>query len=75
MMDEGTRYPKFTSNDSRLKYLVDGSGAVNNWWHRSPYIYYSYYFYYTGTSGGNYSSYAHNRYGVSAGFASGEIPT
>ena len=72
-MDEGTKYPIFTDNNSRLKYLEDGAGAVYSWWERSPSIYYSYYFSIVYTSGGPGNSYgASGTYGVSLGFCSGE---
>lgn len=38
-MDEGDTYPLYVSNDSRIKYLSNGSGAANAYWTRSPYIY------------------------------------
>ena len=71
-MDEGSKYPVFTNDNSRKKYLADGAGAVYGWWERDPYVYYSYYFYIVYTSGGpNHNSSAGSRYGVSLGFCSG----
>ncbi|MCD8198384.1 MAG: DUF6273 domain-containing protein [Lachnospiraceae bacterium] len=73
-MDEGTQYPIFTDNDSRLKYLADGSGAVCTWWERSANIGSTSYFYDVGASGNPYnSSNAYNRIGVVLGFCSGEV--
>jgi hypothetical protein len=34
---EGTPYPIFTDNASRIKKLSNGSGAADYWWTRSPY--------------------------------------
>ena len=74
-VQEGTRYPIFTNDASRIKYLADGTGAVCYWWERSPYRYYSINFYNVNTSGfpgssnGSFASYA---YGVCLGFCSGE---
>ncbi len=70
--DEGTQYPIFTDNASRIKYLADGAGAVALWWERSPIIDHSNHFYYVNT-GGNpyYYGWASNRYGVVLGFCSG----
>jgi len=33
---EGTKYPIFTSDASRVKYLSNGSGSKSSWWTRSP---------------------------------------
>ncbi len=33
---EGTKYPIFTDNNSRMKALSNGTGSTNNWWTRSP---------------------------------------
>lgn len=35
--DEGTTYPLFTDNASRIKYLSNGAGSAQYWWFRSPY--------------------------------------
>lgn len=34
---EGSQYSIFTNNNSRIKYLANGTGAVVEWWGRSPY--------------------------------------
>ena len=71
--DEGTQYPPFVSNASRIKYLEDGAGDVYYWWERSPNINNSYYFYHVSTSGYPYNgSNAYNADGVCLGFCSGE---
>jgi hypothetical protein len=33
---EGSQYPIFTNNTSRIKNLANGAGAANHWWERSP---------------------------------------
>lgn len=72
-VQEGKRYPIFTNDPSRVKYLADGTGAVCYWWERSPNRGFSYYFYYVHTSGYPYSNYwAHDQLGVCLGFCSGE---
>lgn len=35
-MGEGTLYSCFPTRESRVKYLANGSGAVHEWWTRSP---------------------------------------
>lgn len=35
---DGYTYPAFTDNNSRIKKLSNGSGAVNGWWTRSGYV-------------------------------------
>ncbi|MBR3740893.1 MAG: hypothetical protein IKN04_10640, partial [Clostridia bacterium] len=72
-MDEGSKYPIFTDNNSRIKKLADGAGAATTWWERSPIIHFANYFMYCISSGGPYgSSGANNAYGVCLGFCSGE---
>ena len=72
-MDEGSKYPVFTNDASRKKYLADGAGAVFIWWERDPGVAYSSSFCYVGTSGSPSTSHnANNRDGVSLGFCSGE---
>ena len=72
-MDEGSKYPVFTNDNSRKKYLTDGAGAVYGWWERDPIVTNSNNFYIVGTSGNpNNNYYAYNRIGVSLGFCSGE---
>lgn len=72
-LNEGTRYPLFTDNASRLKYRADGTGAVSHWWGRSPLRNLSHYFCYVYTSGTlNHGGIAYSTYGVCLGFCSGE---
>ena len=72
-IQEGSRYPIFTDNASRIKYLADGTGAVCYWWERSPIRYYSGNFYFVSTSGYPYNNgSAGNAIGVCLGFCSGE---
>lgn len=71
--DEGTKYPVFTDNNSRLKYLSDSTGAVSYWWERSPIVTLGYNFYLVNTTGyPNGSNGASYRLGVCLGFCSGE---
>ena len=72
-MDEGSQYPVFTDNNSRIRKLADGTGETTSWWSRSPYIVFSYSFISTFTSGyvGGSSHGAYYRLGVSLGFCSG----
>ena len=39
--NEGTQYPIFTDNNSRIKKLSNGSGSASSWWLRSPFSGYS----------------------------------
>lgn len=72
-MDEGSKYPIFTNDASRIKYRQDGDGAVTYWWERSPYIYYSNTFSNCYTSGSPSSgNSAYSAFGVCLGFCSGE---
>ena len=72
--DEGTRYPIFSNDASRIKYRADGTGAVNYWWERSPYVTYSGYFCLVYASGGpNGGNNASSSNGVCLGFASGSV--
>lgn len=34
--DEGTKYPVFTNDSSRIKKLSNGTGSADSWWLRSP---------------------------------------
>ena len=72
-MDEGSKYPIFTENNSRIKKLADGAGAATGWWERDPSVSNAYGFMLCNSSGypgsnGN----AYNAYGVCLGFCSGE---
>lgn len=67
--DEGTKYPLFTSNGSRIKKLANGTGSENIWWLRSPYKEFARSFKIV-TSGGVSYDYkdANNSFGVAFGF-------
>lgn len=71
---EGTKYPIFTNNTSRIKYLSNGAGSANNWWERSPYASNSSRF--CGVhSGGNFNlATASETLGVCFGFCVGVAP-
>lgn len=62
--DEGTQYPLFTDNASRIK-KVNGSAA--HWWTRSPYTGNSTLFRCVGSDGSHNSNVASNSYGVVLG--------
>lgn len=64
---EGSQYPIFTDNNSRIKKLGD-SGSVFSWWLRSPRAGHSTHFCFVGTDGSatNYSS--NVTFGVCFGF-------
>lgn len=64
---EGTQYPLFTDNASRIKKLSNGGGSVNSWWTRSPNAGNATYFVCVYTSGANYSYSASSPYGVCLG--------
>ncbi len=67
--DEGTKYPIFTDNASRIKKYNNGEGSANIWWLRSPIYYYGSTFHIVYSSG-DWSGYnASNSYGVAFGFA------
>ena len=74
--DEGTKYPLFTNDNSRKKYLADGAGASTYWWERDPHVGISSSFVFCHTSGypnGSYGgSFAYGASGVCLGFCSGE---
>lgn len=64
---EGTQYPIFTNNSSRVKKLGD-SGSTTYWWERSPYASNATYFCLVYTDGSaNYSSASYS-YGLCFGF-------
>ena len=65
--DEGTTYPIFTNNSSRVKKKVGGTNGIE-WWLRSPYANYSTYFWYVSSSGGTYNIIADFSYGVCFAF-------
>lgn len=64
---EGTQYPLFVDNASRIKKLSNGAGSANLWWTRGPYTGNSTYFICVYTSGSYSSSYASDTYGVCLG--------
>lgn len=64
---EGTQYPAFVDNTSRIKYLSNGAGAAQYYWTRSPNTGTATYFIYVTTSGANNNSYASNSCGVCLG--------
>ena len=72
-MDEGSRYPIYTNDQSRIKKLADGTGAVCWLWERSPFIFHSSNYCSVITSGSpNSGGSASSSGGVSGGFSSGE---
>ena len=71
--DEGSKYPVFTDNNSRIKKLADGAGAATSWWERSPSIIGASSFMYCLSSGyPHYNNFVSYAYGVCLGFCSGE---
>lgn len=64
LADEGTQYPLFTDNASRIK---KRSGSANYWWTRSPYTGSATYFYYVLSDGSNDYYSASDSYGVCLG--------
>ena len=64
---EGTQYPIFTNNNSRIKKRGD-SGSAYFWWERSPYASDSYYFCIVNTDGSDNAYKASEAYGVCFGF-------
>ena len=76
-MDEGTPYPIFTNDASRVKHLANGEGAAYTWWERSPGRGYSCCFMCVNTGGYPYNGlgWAHGRFGVALGFCSGRKPS
>lgn len=60
-VDEGTQYPLFTDNNSRIKLY---NGSANHWWLRSPHTGGAAIFCYVGTDGGRNGGTANDTYGV-----------
>lgn len=58
----------FTDNNSRIKYLNNGAGAVYSWWLRSPGAGYTTDFYIVHATGGHNHYNASSSYGVCFGF-------
>ena len=69
--NEGTQYPIFTDNNSRIKKLSNGSGSAYYWWLRSPYSGNSYSFCLVRSGGSANYNLASYRYGVCFGFCVG----
>ena len=66
---EGTKYPLFTSESTRVKNLSNGSGSANGWWLRSPLWDDTMKFFYVNSIGKPYQgNYATTEYGVAFGF-------
>lgn len=67
--NEGTRYPKFTDNESRIKKMRNGAGASNYYWERSPSMKSSMEFCNASSDGSSSQSfYPSNTVGVAFGF-------
>lgn len=64
---EGTQYPIFTNNSSRIKKQGD-TGSACYWWERSPFASDSTYFCFVSTDGSANFGYASNSFGVCFGF-------
>ena len=69
--NEGTQYPIFTDNNSRIKKLSNGSGSADVWWLRSPFSGNSYSFCFVGSGGSAYCNVASHSRGVCFGFCVG----
>ena len=66
--NEGSRYPVFSSNASRVKKLSNGISAAQSWWLRSPRLGASYLFCNVGPIGSMNISDASDSFGVCFGF-------
>lgn len=66
---EGSPYPAYTNNESRIKKYNNGTSSAYWWWLRSPFCGGSYYFRSVYSSGNSDFSYANNYYGVAFGFS------
>lgn len=66
--DEGTKYPLFTNNASRIKNLANGTGSANTWWLRSPSTGNTARFQSVYSVGNVYNNGASYSYGVAFGF-------
>lgn len=66
--DEGSIYPIFSNQSSRVKYLSNGTGSSNVWWLRSPYAGSAYSFRCVYNSGGIDNYTASSACGVAFGF-------
>lgn len=65
--DEGTTYPLFVDNASRIKKLSNGAGSANYWWLRSPFTGYATHFRSVTSGGSSYTTGAGDSYGVCLG--------
>ena len=65
---EGTKYPIFTDNSSRVKALSNGTGNANNWWTRSPASSNTTDYVYISTTGGAGTYRASTNLGICFGF-------
>ena len=65
---EGTKYPIFTSDASRVKSLSNGSGNKSEWWTRSPYVSNTSSYVCVGTTGGVGTASATYYRGICFGF-------
>ncbi len=65
--DEGTPYPLFVDDESRIKHLSNGEGVANNYWLRSPHVNTATYFRIVNSSGANYTNIANSSNGVCLG--------
>ena len=65
--DEGTTYPLFVDNASRIKKLSNGAGSANYWWLRSPDTGYAASFRYVSSDGSSGSAVAGSSDGVCLG--------
>lgn len=66
--NEGSQYPVFSSDASRVKKLSNGAGAARGWWLRSPTLNTTGDFCYVNSGGGSYYAGASGKYGVCFGF-------
>lgn len=66
--EEGTKYPIFTNNTSRIKYKV-GATSASCWWLRSPYTSGTYCFYQVNAGGSSSNDFAIGASGVCFAFA------
>ena len=67
--NEGTKYPIFTDDNSRIKKLSNGTGNTTWWWLRSPNASSSNYFCDVYSDGAAYGDGASYTYGVCFGFS------
>lgn len=68
VIGEGTQYPIFTNNASRIKRFSNGSGSATNWWTRSPHASNATNYCYVNLNGAASATTATSTYGVCFGF-------